>query len=224
MNWRAADPTFGSSRDFYDARLTCGRSGLTVIEPDGANYGPLTVTSDNLITIGLFDGFSWIRCEGKGSFVNSSIVRNFGDERIAAGEHRIVVDLAACTGMDSTFMGTLAGIAAKLTEKDGGTLQIAEPGERNRRSLEDLGLNYLMEINPPGADWHDKIAAIRSGLKPRTASDFPGQFDRARHVLEAHKNLTGISDKNARDFSEVVTMLENELSQQNNNPPQTDKK
>ena len=183
----------------------------------------MTVTSDNLITIGIFDGFSWIRCEGKGSFVNSPIVRNFGDERIAAGDHRIVVDLAACTGLDSTFMGTLAGIAAKLTEKASGTLEVAEPGQRNRQSLESLGLNYLMEIDPPGADWHDRIRSIRNDLKPRSAPAPAGQFERARHVLEAHKSLTDISDKNARDFSDVVKMLEDELSQQNNSPPQTDK-
>lgn len=181
------------------------------------------MTSDNLITVGIFNGFSWIRCEGKGSFVNSAIVGSFGDERISAGERRIVVDLAACTGMDSTFMGTLAGIASKLSEKEGGTLQIAEPGERNLHSLEDLGLNYLMEIDPPGTDWLDRMATIRGGLEPRSAPASPGQFERAKHVLEAHKNLSEISDKNARNFSEVVTMLEDELSHQNNNPPQSDK-
>ncbi len=148
-------------------------------------------------------------------------MRNFGDERIAAGELHIVVDLAACSGMDSTFMGTLAGMASKLSDKGGGTLQVAEPGERNLHSLEDLGLNYVMEIDPPGAVWRCRLGAIRSDLKPRLPTASLGQIDRARHVLEAHKNLTGISDKNARNFSEVVAMLENELTEQK--PPQTNR-
>mgnify|MGYP003889460409 CR=1 FL=1 len=87
------------------------------------------MTPEPPISVGVFDGFSWIRCEGKGSFLNSSILKSFADQRLAAGERSLVVDLSACTGMDSTFMGTLAGIAARLSALDeGGTLQIAEPG------------------------------------------------------------------------------------------------
>ena len=111
------------------------------------------MTSDNPISIGLFDGFSWIRCEGKGSFVNSPAVKAFGDERIAAGESCLVMDLSDCTGMDSTFMGTLAGMAARLAARAGSVLQIAGSSDRNRRSLEDLGLDFMLEINPPTAAW-----------------------------------------------------------------------
>ena len=138
-----------------------------------ANNRLLPVTADNPILVGVFDGFSWIRCEGKGSFLNSPAVKSFGDERIAAGEARVVVDLGACTGMDSTFMGTLAGMAARLSAPGGGVLQIADPGERNRRSLEDLGLDFLMEIDPPAAVWRGKVDAIRSELKAPPAPGFP---------------------------------------------------
>jgi len=144
--------------------------------------------------------------------MNSPVVKAFGDERIAAGETRLVVDLGACTGMDSTFMGTLAGAAARLSALDGGVLQIADPGERNRRSLEDLGLDFLMEIDPPAAIWRGKVEAIRSELKPPQPPGTLGQIQRTRHVLEAHQNLTDINDKNAREFGNVVSMLENELA------------
>ena len=77
-----------------------------------------------------------------------------------------MVDLGECTGMDSTFMGTLAGMAARLSALDRGVLQIADPGERNRRSLEDLGLDFLMEIDPPAAVWRGRVDAIRSRLVP----------------------------------------------------------
>jgi anti-anti-sigma regulatory factor len=170
------------------------------------------VTTDHSILIGLFDGFSWIRCEGKGSFVNSSAVKTFGDERIAAGETCLVVDLAECTGMDSTFMGTLAGMAARLAAVPGGLLQIASSSERNHRSLEDLGLDFLMEINPSASLWRGKEEAIRSALKPPMVPGVLGQISRARHVLDAHRVLSGLNDKNAHEFQEVVTLLENELA------------
>ena len=145
--------------------------------------------------------------------MNSPAIKAFGDSRIAAGETRMVVDLSGCTGMDSTFMGTLAGMAARLSAQDGGELQIAEPGERNRRSLEDLGLDFLMEIDPPSALWRGRLDEIRRELHE---PQLPGSFDRtqrARHVLEAHQALAEINDENARDFVGVISQLEKEMAE-----------
>lgn len=172
------------------------------------------MTTDNPILIGLFDGFSWIRCEGKGTFLNSPIVKAFGDDRIAAGDTCMIVDLSACTGMDSTFMGTLAAMAARLSARQLGVLQIADAGERNRRSLEDLGLDFLMEIDPAEAPWRGKVDAIRSALKPPPPPGSLAQIHRMRHILEAHQILSDVNDKNAREFEHVVTMLETELASQ----------
>jgi anti-anti-sigma regulatory factor len=144
--------------------------------------------------------------------MNSPAVKAFGDLRLAAGEKMLVVDLGACTGMDSTFMGTLAGIAARLSAAGKGVLQIAEPGERNRRSLEDLGLDFLMEIDPPSAVWRGRVDAIRAGLSLPQAPGSLGQVQRARHVLEAHQNLSELNEKNAGEFEAVVNMLENDLA------------
>jgi anti-sigma B factor antagonist len=145
--------------------------------------------------------------------MNSPVIKAFGDERIAAGERCLAVDLADCTGMDSTFMGTLAGMASRLSAQDGGVLQIAEAGARNRRSLEDLGLDFLMEIDPPGARWKDDIGKIRASLKAPQATPPAGQVQRTQHVLEAHQILSEANDKNAKVFSNVVTMLEDELAE-----------
>lgn len=170
------------------------------------------MTTDSSISVGIFDGFSWIRCEGKGSFLNSPTLKEFGDERIAAGERCLVIDLGACTGMDSTFMGTLAGMAARLSAQDGAGLQVADPGSRNRRSLEDLGLDFMMEIDPPEAPWRGGIDQVRGKLEPPRKA-VPGQLQRTIHVLEAHQTLAGANEKNARAFSTVVTMLESELAE-----------
>ncbi len=137
-------------------------------------------------------------------------MKSFGEERITAGERCLVVDLGACTGMDSTFMGTLAGMAARLSVVEGGTLQIADAGERNRRSLEDLGLDFLLEIDPPSADWRGRLEDVRKSLKaPRGAISSDQQ---ARHVLEAHQVLSQTNESNARKFANVVNLLEAELA------------
>ncbi len=169
--------------------------------------------TDSPNLVGTFDGFSWIRCEGKGSFLGSPALKSFGEQRIADGERCLVVDLGACTGMDSTFMGTLAGLAARLSVVGGGSLHVADPGERNRRSLEDLGLNFLMEIDPPSAIWRGKVDAIRSALRPQAGRGIPHDTQRAEHVLEAHQVLSKANDENARKFAGVVSLLEAELEE-----------
>jgi len=173
------------------------------------------VKTDNQILVGTFDGFSWIRCVGKGSFLLSPIMKHFGDERITAGEKILAIDLGDCTGMDSTFMGSLAGMAARLTA-GGGALIIADIDARGRQSLEDLGLDCMMEICPPDGPWIGKLDSIRKTLAPpRPATSLPEVRDRAKHVLEAHETLSQTSKENAERFSGVISILRDEVD-----PPQ----
>jgi anti-anti-sigma regulatory factor len=162
--------------------------------------------------VGNFDGFAWIRPSGKGSFVSSPALKSHCENRIAQGDRLLVVDLSDCSGMDSTFMGTLAGIASRLSAVEGGRLQIAEPGPRNRRSLEDLGLDFLMEIDPATAIWSGTQEIIRKSLQPLRQPDESGRLQRTKHVLDAHKALSDISSKNARSFASVIDTLEDEIA------------
>ncbi len=173
---------------------------------------PIPVTADHSITCGIFKGFSWIRCEGKGSFLNSPLMKSFGESRVSEGESLLVVDLTSCSGMDSTFMGTLAGMATRLATKDGGALQIAGADERNRRSLEDLGLDFLMQINPDAGPWQGQLDEIRSCLQPAQLNESLNQRQRAEHVLQAHEKLSEINDKNAREFNQVVDTLKRQTT------------
>lgn len=154
--------------------------------------------------------------------MNSPAIKTFADERMASGENHIVMDLQNCSGMDSTFMGTLAGIATRLMAGGEGGLQVAEPGERNRRSLEDLGLDFLMEIDPPEAPWRGRLDGIRTGLNPPQSPAKLGHVQRTRHVLEAHQTLSDVNEKNADEFSGVVNLLENELSEKEKLAPGED--
>lgn len=171
------------------------------------------MTPVNAILSGIFDGFTWIRCEGKGSFQTSPLLKECADRRVSEGERWIVVDLEACTGMDSTFMGLLAGLAARLS-KLGGGVQVAGAGERNRASLEDLGLDCLMEIDPPTAMWRGKVQEIRAAVKPWVSGALPDMRERAKHVFDAHQTLAGLSEDNARKFAGVLGVLGKEIGQE----------
>ncbi|MDG1357893.1 MAG: STAS domain-containing protein [Akkermansiaceae bacterium] len=153
--------------------------------------------------------FSWIRCDGKGSFINSPLVKDWCEKELGAGATCIVVDLEECKGMDSTFMGTMAGLAMRLMKLPKGRLQIAGPSERSRKSLEDLGLDVLMDIDPEEASWRQSIEDIRANLVACRGSD--EKVGQGVHVLDAHRKLCEADNRNTEKFGTVVDYLEAEV-------------
>ncbi len=135
-------------------------------------------------------------------------MKQWAETHVGAGRHCVVVDLELCTGMDSTFMGTMAGIALRLAKLPDGVLQVTGANEKNRNSLEDLGLSMLLEIEPKDADWQDNITSIRSSLQERSLTS---SVDRTQHVFDAHKLLCEADESNDEKFSTVLDVLEAEL-------------
>lgn len=125
-----------------------------------------------------------------------------------AGVETIVVDLETCTGMDSTFMGTMAGIAMRLAKTPNAKLQVASANEKSESSLVDLGLSSLIQINPAQAEWLDQIDTIRSSLKESSATS----VDQTQHVFDAHKQLCDADSSNDEKFTTVLDVLEAELA------------
>lgn len=187
---------------------------MTALRHDIATFQTslVIVSAVSSISFAQLNGFLLLACTGKGNFINSPVLRKLADDRIASGDRLIVVDLGACTGMDSTFMGTLAGIGRRLMAL-GGSMQIACPGEHNRSLLETLGLDMLLDIDPPSAVWRGKMDEYRKLLTP---VDNEGVIlkgkEQAIHVLDAHKVLSGINEDNAEKFKGVVDGLSQEIN------------
>jgi anti-anti-sigma regulatory factor len=140
--------------------------------------------------------------------MNSPRLKNWADNQLKSGVTHIVVDLEHCTGMDSTFMGTMAGIAMRLMKCAGGVLEVASADEKNSRSLDDLGLGALMQINPSDPSWRGAEGSVRESLVELSA---PGADDKTRHVYDAHQTLVDADESNAEKFSTVLDCLEAEL-------------
>src|SRR5260221_12395174 len=68
------------------------------------------------ILVSCADRIVWVRVEENGSSTNSTALRDFAKEIIHRGAREFIVDLCNCPVMDSTFMGTLAGISLWLCE------------------------------------------------------------------------------------------------------------
>lgn len=170
--------------------------------------------TDTSLTYHEFDDCLWIRCTSRGSFVNSPALKTISEKYIARNGRLIVVDLEICPGVDSTFMGTLAGLARKIMAQ-GGFLQIATPTQRTRAAMESLGLDMLLDIDPADAGWQanieDRRAQLSQDCSKEATAESMNELDRTRHVLEAHNTLRAMNHKNNEAFGYVCETLEEDL-------------
>jgi len=122
--------------------------------------------------------------------------------------HRVFsFDLGECTVMDSTFMGTLAGMALRLRES-GGTLLVRNVNERNFELLRNLGLNNLFEIEPSAEVLAAGTANSESALE--TDNDL-SRSDHAACMIEAHEALVDAAPENLARFKDVLEYLKQDL-------------
>jgi anti-sigma B factor antagonist len=147
-----------------------------------------------------------VRIEGRASFANSGSLKDFVAEMIRQGKTRFVIDFAACTSMDSTFLGVLAGAALELRRQaPPGTLTLARVGERNLELIRNLGLHRLATVDAGGFPMDFKGGALALDSKAKD------EIECARLVLEAHENLVNADAANATKFQDVLAFLRNRV-------------
>jgi anti-sigma B factor antagonist len=112
------------------------------------------------------------------------------------------VRIASFAVMDSTFMGTLAGISLWLAELGESCLSVVNLNERNTESLCSLGLDQLFNV---------RVSVIK---KDGQALPIPLEEDRtarAQTMLEAHEALIKTAPENLPKFKDVIQYLAEEL-------------
>jgi len=159
------------------------------------------------ILTGEFESILWIRIEGRGTFQVSPPVKEVVEKEMGEGRSQFVIDLQECSGMDSTFMGMMAGVGMRLRKKGSGKLSIVGTNEKIRESLDELGLSYLMEIEPKEGPWIDQIDEVRGSLHPLGGAASGGNEE---HILESHENLCDADESNVERFKTVLEVMKSE--------------
>jgi anti-anti-sigma regulatory factor len=168
----------------------------------------------------------FIKVVGRGSFQNSGCLKAFYQQLLKEGVSRFVVDLDACTYLDSTFLGILLGLGLKLKEAGNGLLHILNANPRNLELLRNLGLDRL--INIEGGDGlggggrgrgngSGSGPANLNGVKEEHLEEMPcpvpTRAEAAPTILEAHENLMEFDPRNVPKFKDVVEFLREDLGQ-----------
>lgn len=145
-----------------------------------------------------------VRINGKANYLNCNSFREFIEQMLSQDRYHFLVDFENCQGMDSTFLGILAGTALELRkEKSAGSLTLCKLSERNQELITNLGLQNLLTISNNGTDVE---AGKFDQLENEEVSD-------ARNVLKAHENLTKADKQNEAKFQDVISFLKNQVEQ-----------
>jgi anti-anti-sigma regulatory factor len=151
-----------------------------------------------------------VKISGKASFLNSSPVKDLFDQLVEQGKARFVIDFQDCTGMDSTFLGILAGLGIKMMKADPpGSIVLTRLGVRNLELIQNLGLHRLLTV-----DRGDEVETGSNGMETIEKSPRLTEVENARMVLEAHENLVEIDESNKSKFQDVISFLKSQVEEQ----------
>ncbi len=164
------------------------------------------MTAPSSILVGTANRTVWVRVEGKGSFQNSTGLKEFSKEMMNRGYRDFVVDFRNCSVMDSTFMGTLASVGLGLRGLGQGELRLINLSERNRDLLTNLGLDQLLTIVLAPAPLAAEPAAQQPLEEVRA-----DKMTEKRTMLEAHQACVEVDSANAAKFKDVIEYLKQDL-------------
>jgi anti-anti-sigma regulatory factor len=152
-----------------------------------------------------------LRVVGRGTFQNSVALGQFSEAVYKQNPScRYIADLAECSTMDSTFMGTRARIAIRQAESGGGKLVVCNCNENNKRLLKTLGLHHLVDMRQKAPEEAGKAAPL---LQP-AATGGVGRLDHILHMIEAHEQLVDLDTQNEVRFSNVLKYLRQSLEEE----------
>jgi anti-anti-sigma regulatory factor len=157
------------------------------------------------ISIACFDQDVWIRVTGRGNFLCSTALKQAVQERIDKGYYRYVIDLKECDQLDSTFMGTVTGIAQRLNQYQESLFKVVNVSQSNQELMENLGLDELFCIQPISMKYQLPPDLNSSCFTESSFSLSPSEEKSKIHevVVAAHKSLIEANEDNAQKFKDV---------------------
>lgn len=150
-----------------------------------------------------------IKIRGRAGFQNASPISLFLQTMLREGKLDFVFDLEQCSGMDSTFLGILAGIAIEVRKtRPRGHVVLCRLSTRNAELVRNLGLHRILTLDEEGT--------VELPEKPREVLDdtaSSGEVEKARLALKAHENLIEVNESNRGRFQDVVSFLKSRIDQ-----------
>ena len=129
-----------------------------------------------------------------------------------AGSALIVVDMAACPSMDSTFMGAVASAGFAFQKTDSPRFVLINLGPGAAALLKGLGVDRILKAYPSGAlpAGMGDLAPLVRNLRPVEAQPATAHA-MAALMYDAHETLTRVDPQNLQRFKDVLAFLREDL-------------
>jgi len=166
--------------------------------------------SNDDLQAAITDHSVFVRVVGRGSFKVATPLKQFV-AKVASQRpiSTVVIDLEECIGMDSTFMGVLAGLAGRLKKADQ-TLELINLSDKNAHLLKTLGVDQVLSFYQNG---HGHPSATKE-TEP-VPTDPASKKEMAETALQAHEKLVQISEENRPKFKRVIEFLKEDVDRLN---------
>jgi len=112
----------------------------------------------------------------------------------------VYMDFEACEYMDSTFLGLLVGLNKRFKALSGHPITLVRVNSTCGGLLRTIGVTKLVEIADTSPDFPKIMERVGPG--PRATAEF---------LLDAHEELSGLSDENKARFSTLTETLKSAL-------------
>lgn len=148
-----------------------------------------------------------VRINGKANYLNCSPINDFFELILKQDAKSFVIDFSNCLGMDSTFLGVLAGVATKTMRcTPPGKIVLANLSAQNKQLIRGLGLHHL-----PTVHIEDNIEVVEKSEDVQKIVGCDAEKEAsADMILEAHERLMKLNRANERRFQDVVKFLRRE--------------
>jgi len=169
-----------------------------------------TEQSNNDLQAAITDHTVLIRVRGRGSFKVAAPLKQFVAKVTSQRPiSTVAIDLEECIGMDSTFMGSVAGLAGRL-KKTNQTLELINLSDKNAQLLKTLGVDQILSFYKDAHGHH--LPAQKTAALP---TDQVSKKELAETALQAHEKLVQISDENIPKFKRVIELLKEDVDRLN---------
>jgi anti-anti-sigma factor len=170
------------------------------------------------IFVARFAAGSGVRIEGRAAAHNCPALRQWLEEELEDGTERVFIDLAGCTHLDSTCVGTLLFLA-KHPQLQRGGLQLVRPSAECQQVLRQMCVLRMFAIGdeaggmPAGHEnegfWSELTCEWNDGARQLFK----------QNVVQAHEELAGVPSPLSDCFRQIAEEGKKELQEAHSGPP-----
>ena len=159
--------------------------------------------NDNSFYVGDYNQNLYLKISGEITMYNVYPLKNFLESLNFSNCKHIIFDFQNTRHLDSTSLGTIAATGLKYLKSCNKKLTFINVSKELESNLINLGFKPIAEMGKE----------VGMEITEESLIPLPGKKEKisGKEILEAHKSLANLNEKNRAIFKNVIELLEKEL-------------